>query len=244
MKNSREITVMVSNQAEPFVIYESNRKLLKGFDVEIMDNFAKKLRLTVKYIMVNESLNEIFSSADVNFFDGVDIFIGGLDGNAEISKHLVASRPYHHDSLTWCVQIRKPIPLRENMLYLFRDPSVWILFLMMAVVIVPLVYFLQQFDQHKKWDWNRITITGFAYYCGVTLNYKAKNDAHRILISMFLLGSSIYVISLSSMSTKFITTPILKAQVKSIQEIIDGGFSLAGSGFAMIKLHQQKEVNV
>lgn len=248
MKDSEHITVMVSSQVEPFVIYKSNQQPLKGFDVNIVENFAIKHKLNINFIISNESLNEVFSSDDVkgisHFFKKVDIFIGALDGSTIKSKHLIVSRPYYYDSLTWCVQKRKPIPLRENILHMYRDPVVWTIFTTTSFSIISAVYFAQQFERHQKMDYNQIAILGFGYFCGVPCSfYKPKMDAHRILFVMFIFGSSLYVIIVSSITTKFVTTPLLKPQVKSIREIIDGNFSLAGNRFALTKLSQQNEVN-
>lgn len=62
-KSMGELRVMVS-QSEPFAIHDSNRQSLKGLDVKMMDHFARKLHLEVKYIIANESLNVEFSLDD------------------------------------------------------------------------------------------------------------------------------------------------------------------------------------
>lgn len=58
---TREIRVMAS-QMKPFVFYDKNT--LKGLDIDIIENFAKKFKLKVKYITKNKSLNEAFSTQD------------------------------------------------------------------------------------------------------------------------------------------------------------------------------------
>lgn len=65
-KNSnRSITVMAS-VAEPFVIYDRKSSTLKGLDVDIINNFAQKHKLNVKFVLTDEIPNEVFK-------DGVKI---------------------------------------------------------------------------------------------------------------------------------------------------------------------------
>ena len=56
-KSLDKLTVMMS-QANPFAFHENG--VFKGLEVKIVENFAKKLKLNVNYILANESLNEIF----------------------------------------------------------------------------------------------------------------------------------------------------------------------------------------
>lgn len=58
-----QLTVMAS-EIEPFVVYSPNKSELIGLDVKIIENFAKRFKVKVKFIMTNESLLEIFSSDD------------------------------------------------------------------------------------------------------------------------------------------------------------------------------------
>lgn len=60
-KSTSNINVMVSH-AEPFVYFDVKKQSLKGLDVEIIKNFAKKFNLKINYIVTNETLNEVFSS--------------------------------------------------------------------------------------------------------------------------------------------------------------------------------------
>ena len=60
-KSLNKLTVMVS-QSKPFAFHENG--VLKGLDVNIVENFAKKLILKVNYILANESLNYVFSTEE------------------------------------------------------------------------------------------------------------------------------------------------------------------------------------
>lgn len=44
--------------SKPFAFYENQS--FKGLDVLIVENFAKKYKLKIKYILANESLNKQF----------------------------------------------------------------------------------------------------------------------------------------------------------------------------------------
>lgn len=58
---SEKIKIMYSHQA-PFVIKSDLDGSLKGLDISIMENFAKKMNLHIEYIQSNESLHSVFNS--------------------------------------------------------------------------------------------------------------------------------------------------------------------------------------
>lgn len=58
--HSRIITVALSEQ-KPFVIIGEDDSP-KGLDVSIIENFAKKLSLQINYVVINSSLNHMFSN--------------------------------------------------------------------------------------------------------------------------------------------------------------------------------------
>lgn len=60
-KSLNKLTVLVS-QSKPFAFYENG--VLKGLDVNIVENFAKKIKLIIRYIHATESLNEVFLTED------------------------------------------------------------------------------------------------------------------------------------------------------------------------------------
>lgn len=64
IKPNREITIMYSIR-EPFVM-ESHLKgsMLKGLDVSVVENFARKFQMKTTYIRSNESLNSVFNSEE------------------------------------------------------------------------------------------------------------------------------------------------------------------------------------
>lgn len=59
----KRITVMVS-LAEPFAFFDNKKQALDGLDVKIIENFGRKFDLKINYIVVNETLNEVFGSED------------------------------------------------------------------------------------------------------------------------------------------------------------------------------------
>lgn len=60
-KPLQSINVMIS-QTEPFAYFDAKQYSLKGLDVEIIKNFARKFNLKMNYFITNETLNEVFSS--------------------------------------------------------------------------------------------------------------------------------------------------------------------------------------
>lgn len=60
-QSGRTIKVMAS-LSEPFVILDEKLSTLRGLDVDIINNFAKKYNLVVEFVIANESLNLAFSS--------------------------------------------------------------------------------------------------------------------------------------------------------------------------------------
>lgn len=56
-----QLTIMAS-PIEPFVAFSPNRSTPIGLDVKIIENFAKRFKLKVNFIMTNKSLLEVFSS--------------------------------------------------------------------------------------------------------------------------------------------------------------------------------------
>lgn len=61
-KSIQKIKVMASH-AIPYVIRGENS--LRGLDVDIVENFAKKHELEIEYVMANQSLQEIFNTQDM-----------------------------------------------------------------------------------------------------------------------------------------------------------------------------------
>lgn len=62
IKIPKEIFVAFSARV-PFV-YRSKTGKLKGLDILIIENFAKKLKFNVKYVEYNTSFNEMFSKEE------------------------------------------------------------------------------------------------------------------------------------------------------------------------------------
>ena len=158
------------------------------------------------------------------------------------NKHLEASRSYYHDALTWCVQKSQPIPLWKYVLYLCNDPLVYIIFTITGLVVYSLAYYLQQFERHPKWDWFRISETGFRIYTGFACPYRAKNSSHRIFAAAVFLGAFLFNVVLCAKVIMFLTTSIQDIQVKSTEEIVKGNFQLIVDRFSYEKILQQNQV--
>lgn len=51
------IIVVLATERKPFVFYENH--LLKGLDVDIIENFAKKFHLSIEYMVENDTVNKM-----------------------------------------------------------------------------------------------------------------------------------------------------------------------------------------
>lgn len=246
-KALNKVNVLVS-QSKPFVILEN--RPIKGLDIEILNMFGKKYNLEIEYIISNTSLNEAFCT-DESFkhftqsmknFSKFDIFIGALDENLLTKKELVASYPYYQNRLTWCVQKRKPIPVRQNIFHLCNDPLVWGIFIIGAFGILATAYLFQQFEPRQNWDWNRLFFDGLRCFFNLPCAYNPEVIGNRILFAFTMFASTIFGIVLNTGLLLFTTHPILKPQIQSIQEVIDGNFRLIGDGFTFQKILEQSQV--
>lgn len=129
------------------------------------------------------------------------------------------------------------------MFHLCNDPIVYLLSVICGVGIVALIYFIQQFEE-QKWDWNLITINLVCVACGFNSTFKPKNNAMQLGYILFLFAALIFSTLLGSVLIKQITKPILKPQIDSISEIIDGDFELVGDRLAFMKISQDNKVSI
>lgn len=171
-----------------------------------------------------------------------DIFLGALDGNHITSKELIASYPYYHDALTWCVQKTKRIPVWKSILYIFGDWPVLVALLMIIVLLVAVAYYLMQLERNKKGTIQLILII-FGCALGLSVAFNPQSNPMRVLFTFGLFAGIIFATAISSIIMGSITSPIMRPQIDSIREIIDGDFVLAGDQFVLDKLLQQNEVN-
>lgn len=155
---------------------------------------------------------------------------------------LIASSSYYHDSLTWCIQKSKPVPLWQKIFYLCRDPLVIGIFSIEVTIAIGLTYFCEQFEHRPKWDWNRLAFNGICYYLGFPSAYKPKSTANRICYISCLFAAIIFLTVLNAAVLLFIVTPILNQQITTVQQLFDGNFNLIGDHFTLEKIRQKSEV--
>lgn len=264
---SNRIVVGFSNR-QPFV-YTNTKGKLQGLDVLVIQNFARKFNFTINYIEYNISLNDISNIEQIFkeyihrddlrlvelqqnwrcirkilfFFKRIiDVLIGALDETLITSEYFTASRSYYHDTLTFCVQTKQPIPMHENLGYACKDVKVWLIFTVMCFCVVFTGYYMQQFEDEPKFDWFRISLAGFGPCFGVVTDYNAKATPHRIAYLFCLLGAFLIYIIGSSFWILFTTNPIFENQISSVQEIINGGLELVGDRFSLQHLINQNQV--
>lgn len=172
----------------------------------------------------------------------IDVYIGTLEENSLTDKYLASTQSYHTDSLTWCVQKAKQVPVYSKIFYLCNDPIVYAVFILQNTVLCIVCYYLQQFER-PQWDYLGISFNGVCLFLGFPCPYQANNNANRVLFMSILLGGIIFVTTLSTIVIKLSTSPIYNTQIQTIDEIVDNyHFDLVGSPFALHELQQQNEV--
>lgn len=171
-----------------------------------------------------------------------DVFIGALDESLVIKRHLIASRPYYYDHLTWCVQSAKPIPKWRNLFYLFVD---WTPIAGLAVVLISLVasgYILMVAERMKKSSIDLLLII-VACALGQSAPYQPQSNAVRILFAFGMMAGILFATLTSSVLISIATKPIQSPQIQNIQEILMRNYTLVGDQFTLDKIIQLNEVN-
>lgn len=180
---------------------------------------------------------------DVFFFRKIDIFIGALEENLITNKHLVASHPYHHDHITWCVQKRKPIPVWKNVFYLCNNPLLYLILTLESVTVLIGGYIFQMFEPRQKWDYNKFIIEGFRCMLGFPCSFSPETCTIPSGYIFMLFAGIINAVVMNVALILLTTNPVLNLQIQSIQEIIDGSFTLMVDGFAFKQILGQNKVN-
>lgn len=174
----------------------------------------------------------------------MDVFIGALDENLITQKYFNASRPYYHDTLTWCVQVKQPIPIWQNVFHVCRDPLVFAIYTLMCFCVVLTGYFMQRYENFTpKWDWFRLTFAGISPCLGYGSAYFANIIPNRIFFLFSLFGATLSFIVTNSFILIFVSIPIYEHQINIRQEIIHKRFELVGDAFAFQHLTMQNQVN-
>lgn len=172
------------------------------------------------------------------------MFIGALEENIITNEHLIASHTYFHDVLTWCVQQNQPIPVWKNIFRLCNDPFVWALVALMCFLCVSIAYVILQFeDVERKWDWNRILIYSICSVCGFVADFRPKSSIVRTFILYCVFANMIYGITFIAFFINILTNFIYEHQIKTIKELNEKSFKLAGDDFAYHHLMKQNEVS-
>lgn len=156
--------------------------------------------------------------------------------------HFIASRPYHYDYLTWCVQKQKPIPLWQNIFHLCNDFYVYGSVAVVAIFLIAVEYYLIQFE-HPVRTWNEMLFITLCAALGMPVAFNPRSNPFRMLFVFGIFGGYMFATILSATIMRQITNPILRPQIESIDEIINGNFELAGDGYTLIQMGNQNEVN-
>lgn len=171
-----------------------------------------------------------------------DVFIGALDESPVIKNHLIASRPYYYDHLTWCIQKAKPIPKWQNISYLFEDWTAFVSLFGLLILLVAVGYFMMVVEHTKKSALDLIQII-VCLALGLSVVYRPQSNPLRIFFAFGVFAGMIFATLTSSILLTIATNPIQRPQIQTIHEILMQNFSLVGDQFALDKMMQQNKVN-
>lgn len=253
LKNHPDLTITVAlSERKPFVILDGNATPT-GLDVLIIENFARKFNLKIKYIIMNTSMNDIFikmenSTSFANQNSPIlkaDIVIGGLDGNIPANEYFTISNAYFFDILTWCVQERQPITPLQNIFHLCTDPFVWLLYALTAFASYFTAYYLQRFEASTlKMDAFEIILAATAISISMIHKYRAINHSNRVFYAFACMAGILHTIVILTGSMAILMNPIYEDQINSIAEILDDSFEIVGDSFALHHIMRKNEVSL
>lgn len=159
-------------------------------------------------------------------------------------KFLRASNAYHGDSLTWCIQAKRPFLKWENFFRICTDWRVFVTMIFGECLAQLAVYVLQQYEYtiFPKWDLYQIAMIGFANTFGQPYPFYPKLVFSRITYGSYVISAFFLNAILVGKFQLFMTIPLYKHQVISVHEIIENGYSLAGDPFVLEYLNNQNQV--
>lgn len=167
----------------------------------------------------------------------IDLLIGSLDENLVTNKHFIASRSYHYDYLTWCVQEKKPIPLWLNIFYFCLDWRVYAATITTCTVGAWFMYCL------TTKCWSDFLLIIFSLGLALPMPYRPRSISSRMFFGIASTVGIVFATTLNARIIALFTNPIMRSQVESIEQITNGDFHLAGDRYAFLKMSQQTQVN-
>lgn len=144
--------------------------------------------------------------------------------------------------VTWCVQQKQPIPIWRNLFLLCNDPLVFITFGILCIIVLSMIYFIQQFeDKQPKWDLLRHITDGICVFCCFSCEYRPQIISIRIVFAFFVLGCIIFNISNFAFWMKIVEIQYYEKQIETVQQIVNS-FHLVGDEFALEHVKRQNNV--
>lgn len=107
-----------------------------------------------------------------------------------------------------------------------------------TIFTLMLAYIAEQLEpkHHQKWDWNKFVFNGVRCYFGFSCTYNPTNNVCRVGYAFVLFGGIIYATAFTALVIKLILIRMYEPQINSVQEFIDGRFSLVGNHIASRKI--------
>ncbi|XP_055911410.1 uncharacterized protein LOC129945575 [Eupeodes corollae] len=211
---------------EPYIFVEDNQ--MKGIEWMLVQAIAESLHIQIKILIQNKTLYHIFQG----LIDGkIDIVIGGIDEDPNLSQFVSASVPYLQDDLTWCVARAKRTLNWLNFVEVFT-PESYATYLSFIITNALAIFMIQKSPSIPTKLCN--SFFGLVFILiGIALSQTPQEvylkASLRICILMSLAAAVILGSTYNSFLVSSLTSPNTLPQVKKIAQIVDHKMSVTGS---------------
>lgn len=252
-----KLSVRVSStHYEPYMYRNEKGEFVNGIEYKLLEVIAQKESLRLFFQNQPDPLNNddfisrydafLGTNWDINYkleykFEwklfsrsSFDIMVGGIFPNSTLTATLAASKPYHQDELTWCIQRAKYFPSVIR-IFMVATPECWILAIfgigyLSGFIIYLMIQFDLKYKHRNRRDWHYAQWL-IAVPAVLTMNQRFQPFyAPLRMYYVLLLIFSVFLWQIVFFhAVRFYKFPVQREQIKTVNEIVDDGFRLAGS---------------
>lgn len=170
------------------------------------------------------------------------MIVGGIRSEyLSIFTDFVASAPYMQDDLTWCVSPAKPIPRWQNLYFIIKNVSTFILGAIFGIATILIRYAFTTFEKKPLDFWYCVMMTG-QVVSGLPATYKPKKPLTRVHFALFLIIAFWLDQIFSSFLITYAQRILYKYQISTLNDIGEIDFRLAGGPYTFDYLSGLKMV--
>lgn len=154
-----------------------------------------------------------------------DVVLGMCPANYTWNWDFDASFPYMADALVWMVPKAELVPHWTKLIHIYH-PLLWIT-LLIFLIIFPILWIAvanilnNEETTFKKWDESQVRT--FSMILGISLPKLPKSNTVRLLFTLWLLPSLIFITIYQSKLIAVLNKPQYERQISTNQEILDSG---------------------